>query len=267
MYKVIFEGGIGVRHVASDDNAHRVADAGDAKHPLNVPRGVAVEVDMRVFRRTGLDGPLVAFLRLRDGSGWIFEQKGGHMLAELIAWNYEGPTGEELSAQQAEKEAQAVGNGVVPSDKPSAADLAADAEASTEMAEEESLGEFVLEDVDDIAAPAPAYVARPSPERAPLGERNVALGTDGANDSPAGVCSLRVRTRGAEHCALQRRHSHYARLPCRHVNSHADMRVAKIASANQHAAAQYSAASESDEVAVVEALTSLNRLWASTRSA
>jgi len=223
MYKVTYEGGIGLRHVASSGSTHRVAPSdADRTHPANIAQGTAVECDMRLLKR--INGQLVAFARVSNGGGWLFSHNGEQSLLELIAWDYAGPANETAALE---------------------VELAADAHVAPASVEESEARATEPEQqqaegggASDPPVSAPPVSAPPlPPPEAPAARMPLA---------PTGY-NGRVNT------VL------IAPSPTKELKT---LEQVKIASANLYAANAYSAATDSDTIEVDNAVSTLNRLWA-----
>ncbi|KAG8462500.1 hypothetical protein KFE25_010325 [Diacronema lutheri] len=169
MYKVTYAGGIGVRHIASTGDAHRLAPVAEREHPANLPHGTAVECDVRVLKR--IAGSIVAFARLRDGTGWIYSHKDGKALLELIAHDYaSGPADEDVAAELGD-----VDYGLSP--------------AAPMPTEEVEARAAAAQPVENPALALPHEGERPpaplSPQRTVLGSRDNATNREASILSPA----------------------------------------------------------------------------------
>lgn len=262
MYKVTYPGGIGLRHVASRFDQHRVAPKSERAHPANIAQGTAVECNMRVLKQIG--SRLVAFARLSDGSGWIFTQKGDDQLVELIAHDYSaagGPTDEASAAELGEGGAERAGD-IVPVP---AEELEASAAAEPPAGAAAERGEEELDEA--AAAVSPARAPKPAPPREALGEVTNVLSPDGERESESMRFACALQLRGLSPRAWHERGEALTR-PCHlHLPARAAMERVKISSANLHAAAAYSSIGEKEEMGVVDAVSSLSRIWPSSFSA
>jgi hypothetical protein len=293
MYKVAYEGGIGLRHVASYASAHRVAPPDAQQHPAVLPHGTAVECDARVIKRLGEQ--LVAFARLSDGSGWIFSHAGAVPLLELIAFDYQGTATDHAARAARPRRAPRAhaptncshactsrsprAGGEADEDAARALQQQLDALEAAPAPREEleaitALADDFPEPQAELEASAPEPLSTASPARVPLQQRSVNMVSASPSPGSASLRALAPCARAEQSAPCGRAgapHQLTPRAPATTLLSAATGRAAiekvKVASANQHAAHQYSMVDDVEQIAVVGAVSTLNRLWPTAHSA